>query len=384
MNFDRWLNETSAEKTTAQRVQRGRTGKAFVNTEKPLLEVDNASKSFGAVTAIKPLSIEINRGEFFALLGPSGCGKTTLLRMIGGFILPTAGRILIEGQDVTGLGPEKRPVNTVFQGYGLFPHMTVRQNIGYGLKLRKTPKDEIADRVEDAVKLVRLGDFSERAIDQLSGGQQQRVALARALVMRPKILLLDEPLSALDLKLRQQMQRELRRIHDETGGTFVVVTHDQGEALSLADKIAVMREGVIEQLGGSKDIYNRPANQFVSTFIGEANLLPGTRKDGVVSLATGQRVNSGGADGDIVCMIRPENLHCLKGETDSELSIVAELVGRTYQGPSSTLELRTDSGHTLSVIEANAADGSAASIGDQVRLGWSGADQRILPAENRM
>ena len=201
--------------------------------------------------------------------------------------------------------------------------------------------------------------------------------------MRPKILLLDEPLSALDLKLRQQMQRELRRIHDETGGTFVVVTHDQGEALSLADKIAVMREGVIEQLGDSKDIYNRPANQFVSTFIGEANLLPGTRRNGVVSLAIGQRVQSDGADGDVVCMIRPENLHCLEGEADSEHVITAELVSRTYQGPSSTLELRTESGHTLSAVEANAADGRAASIGERVRLGWSAADQRILPVERR-
>ncbi|MGH1482508.1 MAG: ABC transporter ATP-binding protein [Geminicoccales bacterium] len=353
-----------------------------MNTGRPLLEVDNASKSFGAVTAVKPLSIEINSGEFFALLGPSGCGKTTLLKMIGGFIPPTAGRILIEGEDVTALGPEKRPVNTVFQGYGLFQHMTVRQNIGYGLKLQKTPKDEIAERVDEAVKLVRLGEFVERAIDQLSGGQQQRVALARALVMRPKILLLDEPLSALDLKLRQQMQRELRRIHDESGGTFVVVTHDQSEALSLADKIAVMREGVIEQVGDAKGIYSRPANQFVSTFIGEANLLPGTRKDGVVSLATGQKVISEGADGEIVCMIRPENLHCLSGDAEGEHMIAAELVSRTYLGPSSTLELRTDSGHTLAAIEANTADGRAASLGDRVKLGWSAADQRILPAES--
>lgn len=348
-----------------------------------LLKIDNATKSFGAVVAVKPISIEINRGEFFALLGPSGCGKTTLLRMIGGFITPNSGRILIEGKDVTQLGPEKRSVNTVFQGYGLFPHMSVRQNIGYGLRLQKLPTDEIADRVEDVIALVRMGEFSDRSILELSGGQQQRVALARALVMRPKILLLDEPLSALDLKLRQQMQRELRRIHDEIGGTFIVVTHDQGEALSLADNVAVMRKGAIEQIGGPKDVYNRPANQFVSTFIGEANLIPGTRSDGVVSLATGQTMKSEGEDGDVVCMIRPESLHCLAGDMKAENTITAELVNRIYEGPSAILELMTDTGLALTALEANAAGSSEEKIGTKMKLGWSVADQRILPAETR-
>jgi ABC-type Fe3+/spermidine/putrescine transport system ATPase subunit len=345
-----------------------------------LLTIDNVTKSFGAVKAVDALSLEINRGEFFALLGPSGCGKTTLLRMIGGFILPTSGRIVIEGQDVTKQGPEKRPVNTVFQGYGLFPHMSVRQNIGYGLKLQKRPREEIAQRVEDVVALVRLGEFSKRAIHELSGGQQQRVALARALVMRPKILLLDEPLSALDLKLRQQMQRELRRIHDEIGGTFIVVTHDQGEALSLADNVAVMRDGVIEQIGGPKEVYGKPANQFVSTFIGEANLLPGIRKDGVVSLVTGQTLKAEGRDGDVVCMIRPENLHCLGETIEAEHTVLAELVNRTYQGPSAVLELVTDTGHALNAIETNSAGSSALDIGATIKLGWSSADHRILPA----
>lgn len=354
-----------------------------MSAEETLLVIDKAAKSFGSVIAVKPISIEINRGDFFALLGPSGCGKTSLLRMIGGFIPPTSGRILIEGQDVTKLGPEKRSVNTVFQGYGLFPHMSVRQNIGYGLKLQKVPKDEMADRVEDVVRLVRLDGFSERAIDALSGGQQQRVALARALVMRPKILLLDEPLSALDLKLRQQMQRELRRIHDEIGGTFVVVTHDQGEALSMADHIAVMRSGSIEQIGSPENVYNNPKNQFVSTFIGEANLFPGIRKSGVVSLSTGQTITSEGPNGEVVCMIRPESLHCLFDNDEREHTLVAELVNRIYQGPSIILEMMSNTGLLLTSVEVNTAGVSCRHIGDKIKLGWSGEDQQILPAEDR-
>lgn len=347
-------------------------------TRDPLLNLDNVMKNYGAAVAVSSTTIEIKSGEFFALLGPSGCGKTTLLRMIGGFVQPSSGRILIEGTDVTNLGPEKRPVNTVFQGYGLFPHMSVRQNIGYGLKLQKSPKDEIADRVEDAVKLVRLGEFADRAIGELSGGQQQRVALARTLIMRPKILLLDEPLSALDLKLRQQMQRELRRIHDEIGGTFIVVTHDQGEALSLADNIAVMCDGTIEQIGNPNDIYSKPTNKFVSTFIGEANLIPGIRVANEVTLETGQKFDDAGEDGNLLCMIRPENLHCISDRTERTHAISATLLNRTYQGPSITLELETGTGLPLSVLEVNAAESRVRQIGDEILLGWSGADQRIL------
>lgn len=260
--------------------------------------------------------------------------------------------------------------------------MSVRQNIGYGLKLQKAPIDEIADRVEDAVTLVRLGEFSDRAIGELSGGQQQRVALARALIMRPKILLLDEPLSALDLKLRQQMQRELRRIHDEIGGTFIVVTHDQGEALSLADNIAVMQDGTIEQIGNPNDIYSRPVNKFVSTFIGEANLIPGVRAANEVTLATGQKIGDAGDDDNILCMIRPENLHCIADPSERANTISARLVNRTYQGPSIILELETGAGHPLTVLEVNAAENHKRQIGDEILLGWSSADQRILHEEH--
>src|SRR5262245_11760622 len=238
----------------------------------PLLRLRNISKEFGAVAAVKPLDLEIHRGDFYALLGPSGCGKTTLLRMIGGFTEPTSGTVEIDGVDVTRLGPERRPTNMVFQGYGLFPHMTVRQNIAYGLRIAKLAPEDIRARVDDIIALVRLEPLAERRPEALSGGQAQRVALARALVMRPRVLLLDEPLAALDLQLRKAMQEELRRIHRSIGGTFVFVTHDQGEAMALANRIAVMNAGRIEQLGAPEEIYFAPASRFVAGFIGEANL----------------------------------------------------------------------------------------------------------------
>ena len=213
------------------------------------------SKSYGKVEAVKPLDLDVLKGDFLAILGPSGCGKTTLLRMIGGFVEPTTGRILVEGADVTRLPPEARPTNMVFQGYGLFPHMNVRQNIAYGLKLKRLPADKINEQVARMLALVRLESLSERMSSELSGGQQQRVAVARALVMEPPVLLLDEPFAALDLKLRQAMQDELRRIHREVGGTFVFVTHDQTEALALANRIAVMNDGRLEQIGTPEEMY---------------------------------------------------------------------------------------------------------------------------------
>ena len=253
----------------------------------PLVRLRGLSKSFGTTVAVHPLDLDIAEGDFLAILGPSGCGKTTLLRMLGGFAEPSSGSIEIAGKDVTRMGPEKRPTNMVFQGYGLFPHMNVRQNVSYGLKLSRAAPDEVKARVSEMLKLVHLEDFSERAVNELSGGQQQRVALARALVMRPAVLLLDEPLGALDLKLRKQMQAELRRIHRSLGGTFVFVTHDQEEALGLANRIAVMEAGRIVQQGDPQAIYRRPASRFVSTFIGDANLLEGRREHGVVSLGCG-------------------------------------------------------------------------------------------------
>lgn len=241
----------------------------------PIIEVRGVTKRFGNLAAVDNVSLSINRGEFFVLLGPSGCGKTTLLRMIAGFELPSEGQIIIDGQDMSLVPPNKRPVNMVFQSYAVFPHMSVAHNVGYGLRIARTGKSEIKDRVQEALQLVQLGGLGERMPDQLSGGQRQRVALARSLVMKPKVLLLDEPLSALDAKLRAQMQFELADIQNKVGITFVTVTHDQDEALSLADRVAVMNKGSIAQLAGCSDIYEYPANRFVADFIGSVNIFEG-------------------------------------------------------------------------------------------------------------
>jgi spermidine/putrescine transport system ATP-binding protein len=240
------------------------------------VRLDRVTKRFGDMVAVDDLTLDIARGEFFSMLGPSGCGKTTTLRMIGGFEDPTNGVIYLGGTEVTGQPPYRREVNTVFQSYALFPHLTVSENVAFGLLRRKVPKAEAEERVKDALRLVDLPGFDKRKPSQLSGGQQQRVALARALVNRPKVLLLDEPLGALDLKLRKQMQLELKRIQTEVGITFVYVTHDQEEAMTMSDHLAVMRHGRIEQIGSPEDVYEHPATEFVAGFLGASNLLDGT------------------------------------------------------------------------------------------------------------
>ena len=239
------------------------------------VEIRRVSKTFGfgatVFQALDDVSLSIRRNEFFTLLGPSGCGKTTLLRLIAGFEFPTAGEIRLEGADIAALPPFKRPVNTVFQNYALFPHMTVAENIGFGLKMLDRPKAEIAATVDDMLQLVRMEPMRDRMTSAISGGQQQRVALARALAPRPKVLLLDEPLSALDLKLRREMQVELKRLQAETGITFIFVTHDQDEAMAMSDRVAVMNAGIVHQVGAPRDIYDRPQSRFVADFIGETN-----------------------------------------------------------------------------------------------------------------
>ena len=239
----------------------------------PIIEFRNVVKQFGeTVLAVNDVSLQINEGEFFALLGPSGCGKTTLLRMLAGFETPTAGELLIDGEDLSGVPPNKRPVNMVFQSYAVFPHMSVFDNVAYGLKVSGVAKSEIRTRVLEALELVQLGGYDKRNPDQLSGGQRQRVALARALVKRPRVLLLDEPLSALDAKLREAMQLELVKLQHTVGITFVIVTHDQHEALSMADRIAVMSDGRVRQLAPPNDLYEYPNCRFVADFIGKMNL----------------------------------------------------------------------------------------------------------------
>src|SRR5688500_17672660 len=252
------------------------------NPSIPAIRFDKVSRYFGEVKAVDQVDLEIGDGEFFSMLGPSGSGKTTCLRMIAGFDKPTSGRIHLYGQDVSNLPPFERDVNTVFQDYALFPHMNVGDNVAYGLMIRKVPKGERRTRVGQALRMVRLEGFERRRPAQLSGGQRQRVALARALVNRPRVLLLDEPLGALDLKLREDMQIELKAIQQEVGITFIYVTHDQQEALTMSDRIAVFNQGRIEQVGSPADVYERPATRFVAGFVGTSNLLTGDAAEAIV------------------------------------------------------------------------------------------------------
>lgn len=239
------------------------------------IELKQICKSFDDMTVLKNLDLTIEEEEFLTLLGPSGCGKTTILRIIGGFEEPDSGQVLFEGKDITKIPPHLRPINTVFQQYALFPHMNVEENVGFGLRMKGVNKEEIKKRVERMLKLVNLAGYGKRRVDQLSGGQKQRIAIARALVNEPEVLLLDEPLGALDMKLRKEMQLELKRMQKELGITFIFVTHDQEEALTMSDRIVVMNEGVIQQMGDPKDIYDEPQNRFVADFIGDSNIVEG-------------------------------------------------------------------------------------------------------------
>ncbi len=368
-----WLNDRIGVLSGTQEQTRAESVR-----ETPLVRLRGVSKRYGPVTAVREQDLDIQRGDFLAILGPSGCGKTTLLRIIGGFVAPTTGRIEIDGQDVTALSPERRPTNTVFQGYGLFPHMTVRQNIAYGLRTAKRPKDEIERRVEEAIALVRLQDFVERSIDQLSGGQQQRVALARALIMRPRVLLLDEPLAALDLKLRQAMQDELRRIHSEIGGTFVFVTHDQGEALALANRIAVMDQGVIVQQGTPEEVYAAPKTRFVSTFIGEANVFSGQRRGGMIHLDAGAVFPAAGPDGAVTLVVRPEKMRLTLAGDGSAATLDGRLADAVYLGSFIKYVVTLNNGQRATLHSSDIAGRRTIAVGEPVKVGWSSGDQRVL------
>jgi spermidine/putrescine transport system ATP-binding protein len=301
-----------------------------------LVELDGVSKEFGDVTAVDGIDFSINRGEFFSLVGPSGCGKTTTLRMISGFETPTDGGVRLDGFDVTGVPPDERDTNLVFQHLSLFPHMTVGKNVGYGLKKAGTDSETRTERVAEYLELVDLGDFADRNPTELSGGQQQRVALARALVNEPSVLLLDEPLSSLDRKLRKRMQVELRQIHEKTQGSFFYVTHDQEVAMTLSDRIAVMNEGRIEQVGPPEQIYREPASEFVADFIGDTNLLAGTAREenGRTTVEVGN--GDGFAftptadvdEGDVLVSIRPEDVTIANGEHTFEGTVTE----RYFQG----------------------------------------------------
>jgi spermidine/putrescine ABC transporter ATP-binding subunit len=345
----------------------------------PLLEIRDLTKRFGDFAAVDRLTLDVASGEFLTLLGASGSGKTTTLRMIAGFEVPTAGEILMAGQPITGLPPYKRDINTVFQHYALFPHMSVRQNVEYGLKMRGVPAEERASRVNEALEMVQLARLGARAPRQLSGGQQQRVALARALVNRPRVLLLDEPLGALDLKLRKEMQLELKHLQTGLGITFVYVTHDQEEALTMSDRIVLMRQGGVAQIGTPRDLYDRPTSRYVADFIGETNLLPGTvveTRDRIVTLKVGDTVVRGLSDTaptpgtEAWLTVRPEAIDLLgDGHPPAGWNAVSgTVVDTVYAGSLVRAHVEVAGGRRL---VANLAPGAAPAIGAQATLSWA-------------
>lgn len=366
-------------------------------TGAPSVRIDHVYKDYGSTRAVDGISLEVEQGEFLTLLGPSGCGKTTTLRMIGGFEYPTAGQIIINGEVMGNRPPYRRPVNTVFQNYALFPHMSVGQNVGYGLEMAGVPKKERQRRVGDALELVRLPHVEDRKPSQLSGGQQQRIALARALVNRPQVLLLDEPLGALDLKLRKAMQLELKSLNREVGITFIYVTHDQDEALTMSDRIAVMNAGKILQLGDPREIYERPRSRFVADFIGETNMLRGTLEAFDGSLATvgigmvGQ-IRAAGAGSDLLgkagelveVSVRPERMTLhrpddLTGDHSRENRLDGRVVDAIYLGTHTQFVVRFLDGQTATVhLQNNAAHERRFELGDEAALLFSPASAAVL------
>jgi spermidine/putrescine transport system ATP-binding protein len=340
------------------------------------IELRGVVKRYGTQVALRGLDLEISDGEFFCLLGPSGCGKTTTLNLIGGFVSLTEGEIWIQGKRVHDLPPHKRPVNTVFQSYALFPHMNVRENVRFGLKMDRVPANESTARVEEALALVGLDDFGDRMPAQLSGGQQQRVAVARALVKRPAVLLLDEPLGALDLKLRQRLQIELSQIHRDVGTTFVYVTHDQEEAMSMADRIAVMNDGRIEQLGTPEEVYRRPASRFVADFIGDSNFFAATVDGGVATLDDGTRMPCRSGSGAATVMVRPEAIRL----AESAPSLSGRVVQTSFLGKHVRVAVDTGAAEAPVIIALH--DPSALpAVGATVALSWSAEDAAVLESE---
>ena len=358
-----------------------------------IISIRNVTKRFGsAVTAVDNVSLDIQEGEFFALLGPSGCGKTTLLRMVAGFENPTKGQIFIDGQDMSGVDPNHRPVNMVFQSYAVFPHMTVAKNTGYGLKVTGVARGEIEDRVTEALSLVKLSGFEKRFPHQLSGGQVQRVALARALIKKPKVLLLDEPLSALDAKLREAMQIELVKLQKSVGITFIIVTHSQDEALSVADRIAVMEAGKLRQTASPLELYENPNSRFCADFIGKINLLEAEVagvEDGKLMVeikGEGRKIKvpyEGEAQGNIGVAIRPEKLRLSKAEPAGEaIKFPVKITDMVYYGNASHIYVETAKGLSLSVDFQNEARTAepAIIIGNEMWVSWQPEDTLVLVA----
>ncbi|MEB3100839.1 ABC transporter ATP-binding protein [Paenibacillaceae bacterium T2] len=351
-----------------------------------MVEIIDVVKSFGSHNAVNNVSFNVKKGEFLTLLGPSGCGKTTTLRMIAGFEQLTSGEIKIDGKDVGRLAPYERDVNTVFQSYALFPHMTVSDNIAFGLKMKKKKKGEIQEEVERALKLVQLEGFAKRKPDQLSGGQKQRVAIARALVNNPKVLLLDEPLGALDLQLRKQMQIELKHLQQRLGITFIYVTHDQEEALTMSDRIAIMNGGNLEQIGGASDVYEKPRTKFVAGFIGETNLFTGKvlAVDSNQALADieGSRIPIKAANGlkpqdEIILTVRPERAWLEKQPSEGTPHLQGEFVEKIYIGSVVKSVLKLASGRQVTISESPSKVTELA-VGETAYVYWDLGKAEVL------
>ncbi len=355
-----------------------------MNESANAVELHGVVKKFGDVTAVNCIDLTIADGEFFSLLGPSGCGKTTILRMIAGFEFPTAGHLAVDGQKMGLTPPDQRPVNTVFQNYALFPHMTVLENVMFGLLMKKVPKDKAREAAKKVLDQVHLGALGERKSSQLSGGQQQRVALARALVNKPKVLLLDEPLGALDLKLRQEMQSELKSLHTEVGITFVYVTHDQEEALTMSDRIGVMSEGNLLQVDTPDRIYEHPTKRFVADFIGEINMLAATvADDGTVQLGS-EQIKLDGLSPEVgqsfTLAIRPESIDLTgpdQGVEPGLNQISGTVTHRTYFGDAYSYDVETGGG-VLSVRCDNRPDHQRFNEGDAVKVSWRPDSSSVL------
>lgn len=353
-----------------------------------IVRLDGVSKRFGAVLAVDKLNIDINKGEFVTFLGPSGCGKSTTLRILGGFEKPDAGRVVLDGEDVTDLPPNKRKVNMVFQDYALFPHMNVAQNIDFGLELKGLTKAQIRARREEVMSYLELSEFGKRYPEQLSGGQRQRVALARALAPDPALLLLDEPLGALDAKLRSQVQQELKAIQRRTNTTFFFVTHDQDEALTMSDRIVVMNNGVVEQDGTPEELYLHPANRFVAEFIGDTNLLSGIfrgKENGQAVIEwCGQHIGAYAgtlqpeAGSDVTASIRLENLKCQATQPDMENTVQANIVTTVFKGSRKAVTVSVSCAENTQLTAYVDTDMGTGAIGDSVWLGWESRHLSLL------
>ncbi|MEY9981499.1 putative spermidine/putrescine transport system ATP-binding protein [Bradyrhizobium yuanmingense] len=345
------------------------------------IALQNLQKTYGGVAAVDDVSLSVSPGEFISLLGPSGSGKTTTLMMIAGFELPDSGRVLLDEKDITRLPPHRRELGVIFQNYALFPHMTVAENVAYPLRMRRVAKAQVEERVRRVLDQVHLGALASRRPHQMSGGQQQRVAIARALVFDPPVLLLDEPLGALDKKLREHLRGEIKTLHREVGKTMVYVTHDQDEALAMSDRVAVMHEGRIRQVSAPQDLYRRPADLFVAGFVGEVNLVPVKLTSGSAYGPAGEKLPAAtwpDADRDATLCVRPEHLHLDTSVAAASHGIQGRIVGRTFVGDATIFEFRSNSGLQLTSKVLNISAESLPDTGVSCAASWAATDATIL------